>query len=367
MDLIASIYAASTEPERWQGVLEQTAEHFGYNSGAILWGNHLTMDPFFVIWHNFDEKTQHDYATHYGAMNPFATIPTRPGLGQVYSTADMISHDEWLKLQYTNEFLIPERLETSLGADLFKAASITGVVEFQRRLRQGRATAEEYEAMGLLVPHLTRACEITWRLWQADANQKSFLAVLDTVQDAIALVDENGSVVHLNGRARRLADAGDGLRYRPGELHAIDRDEDARLQKLMADVVRTGRNDGISGGGRLRLSRPSGRQPLSVLVTAIQAEAARGELPVPRICAALFIRDPEGAPPNLHEMVAALYGLTPAEARVAAGLAEGLSPAEIADRHGVSTGTLRNQLKAVFSKTGTRRQAELVRLVLTLG
>jgi DNA-binding CsgD family transcriptional regulator len=63
----------------------------------------------------------------------------------------------------------------------------------------------------------------------------------------------------------------------------------------------------------------------------------------------------------------ALYGLTPAEAKVAAGLAEGRTSAEIAARHSVSIGTLRNQLKAVFFKTGARRQAELVRLVLALG
>jgi DNA-binding CsgD family transcriptional regulator len=103
-----------------------------------------------------------------------------------------------------------------------------------------------------------------------------------------------------------------------------------------------------------------------VLVTAIQAEAAQADLPATRICAALFIRDPADAPPDRQATLSALYGLTPAEARVAEGLANGQTPAELAEHHSVTTGTLRNQLKAVFSKTGTRRQAEVVRLVLTL-
>jgi DNA-binding CsgD family transcriptional regulator len=58
------------------------------------------------------------------------------------------------------------------------------------------------------------------------------------------------------------------------------------------------------------------------------------------------------------------YGLTPAEARLAVALANGDSLKEIAEATGNRVGTLRTHLKHVFAKTGTRRQAELVRLVL---
>ena len=58
--------------------------------------------------------------------------------------------------------------------------------------------------------------------------------------------------------------------------------------------------------------------------------------------------------------------VTPAEARVACALVRGLSPQEAADACGVALGTVRTQLKAVFAKTRTRRQAELVRLLIGL-
>ena len=61
------------------------------------------------------------------------------------------------------------------------------------------------------------------------------------------------------------------------------------------------------------------------------------------------------------------YGLTPTEIRVATALAEGLSVRAIADRHGVTYETARSQIKAVLSKTGTSRQAELVALMAKLG
>ncbi|MGH0032040.1 MAG: helix-turn-helix transcriptional regulator [Myxococcota bacterium] len=60
-----------------------------------------------------------------------------------------------------------------------------------------------------------------------------------------------------------------------------------------------------------------------------------------------------------------VYGLTAAESGVVRGLVEGHSIEEVAARRKVKTETARGQLKQVFAKTGTTRQAELIRLVLT--
>jgi DNA-binding CsgD family transcriptional regulator len=58
-----------------------------------------------------------------------------------------------------------------------------------------------------------------------------------------------------------------------------------------------------------------------------------------------------------------LFDLTPAEARVASALTGGATIREISRQIGIGEETVRSQLKAVFEKTGTRRQAELVGLL----
>lgn len=61
---------------------------------------------------------------------------------------------------------------------------------------------------------------------------------------------------------------------------------------------------------------------------------------------------------------AELYSrLTPAESRIARGIARGEPLAAIAEANGISIGTARTQLKSVFVKTGTHRQAQLVALL----
>ena len=64
-----------------------------------------------------------------------------------------------------------------------------------------------------------------------------------------------------------------------------------------------------------------------------------------------------------RERLKARYGLTEAEARVAAWLADGGDIASLARATGLSPGTLRVQLKLVFAKTGVNRQAALIKLV----
>ena len=59
------------------------------------------------------------------------------------------------------------------------------------------------------------------------------------------------------------------------------------------------------------------------------------------------------------------YKMTPAEIRLSKYLVQGLTLAEIADEIGVRIHTVRNQLKSIFSKTGTSRQSELVSRLLS--
>ena len=65
------------------------------------------------------------------------------------------------------------------------------------------------------------------------------------------------------------------------------------------------------------------------------------------------------------ETLQRLYGLSPAEAELAAGLASGLSLAEFAEETERSVETARKTLKRVFAKTETGRQGELIQRLLS--
>ena len=80
--------------------------------------------------------------------------------------------------------------------------------------------------------------------------------------------------------------------------------------------------------------------------------------------AVLFVDDPNdaGSPASI-DLYSQTFRLTPAEARLAVHLASGASLTETADEFGVTHNTVRAQLRAIFDKTETHRQSDLVRLL----
>jgi DNA-binding CsgD family transcriptional regulator len=79
----------------------------------------------------------------------------------------------------------------------------------------------------------------------------------------------------------------------------------------------------------------------------------------------LLVTDPESSFNFPDDALHMLYHFTPAETEIANGLLMGYSAEEIACLRRVSTATVRQQIKSILDKTGTRRQTEMVRLLMT--
>jgi len=81
-------------------------------------------------------------------------------------------------------------------------------------------------------------------------------------------------------------------------------------------------------------------------------------------CAAMLMLTPvtrPEAPPA--ELIRSLFDLTPAEARVARGLAAGQTVTDIAAESGTSMNTVRSHVKVVLTKVGYNRQSDVVALL----
>jgi DNA-binding CsgD family transcriptional regulator len=193
----------------------------------------------------------------------------------------------------------------------------------------------------------------------APAGAALLLAAFNQLPLAVLIVTAAGHVQGSNIAARELLSAGDGLWLlgsllkvglptENGALHAAIR---AALQPLS---VRTRASEIVT------ISRPSGAAPYVLLVASLptatpdteHAMILIGDLEWPGIAAGAQLRQ--------------VFGLTEAEAEVAAALINGHDPREIARRRGVETSTIRTQVKRILGKAGVRRQVDLVKLVARL-
>ena len=94
---------------------------------------------------------------------------------------------------------------------------------------------------------------------------------------------------------------------------------------------------------------------------------ARLDYAARRVAALVLITEPGRRSRVRPDLVAAILGLTPAESKVAVWLAEGRSVRDIAEAAGRTERTVYWHLQQIYQKQSISRQADLVRLVLSLG
>ncbi|MFZ3324403.1 MAG: helix-turn-helix transcriptional regulator [Methylocella sp.] len=165
------------------------------------------------------------------------------------------------------------------------------------------------------------------------------------------------------GRPTEIAAARDGLRLGTSGLRALLAAEDAALQRLIRRAcIDTGQ--GPRAGGRLAISRGSGRKPYTIQIMPLRSCHANFFNRPP--AALVLIVDAERAAHLPPEDLQKLFDLTPAEAQVAILVLRGHGLQSVADELRVTLSTARTHLQRVFEKTGTHRQAELVRMLIEL-
>jgi DNA-binding CsgD family transcriptional regulator len=195
-------------------------------------------------------------------------------------------------------------------------------------------------------------------LQAAEGHVRDCESALDLIEVGVILLDESGSCIFANRAAHSIFDQKDGLLLKGLRLQVEAPKESAELAELLHSALRV--RDGalsLANGGAMMISRRG--RPLQLWVSA-----ASPAVNAPMAAAALaFVFDPDAAPLRNTAMLRGLYGLTPAEARVAELVSQGHSLPEAAEFMHVTHETARSQLKSVFSKTGARRQNELVRLI----
>lgn len=171
------------------------------------------------------------------------------------------------------------------------------------------------------------------------------------------LLDEHGRVLHLNARAYRYLE--DGLNLADQHITAQCDSANRALQGLITTALQPQNKRAKRAGQVLSLPR-SGARPLMVRVLRA-AENGHSALESARVV--LLILDPDERPRLAEGMLQAVFCLTSTEARVAIGVMCGDTLEEIAQAHQTSFNTVRRQIQAVFAKTQTCRQAELVTLL----
>jgi DNA-binding CsgD family transcriptional regulator len=325
------------------------------------------------------------YGEYYHAKDLFAQrILERARDAECGVSQSIVTKTELQRSEIYNDYVKPFDLGSMMWAKLVEQPNYFAAISFTRPDAIAPFDQPELELIAALIPHIRQALQLSNTLRSLEASNAMLSRGLEEMEIAICMVRQDGSILRTTEGAERQLAARNGIWLRNGRLHTAVSGEQQALDALILGACRTGANCGLENTIRVQSSATAGvkikawsaqaggamlitrRPPLRPLQVVVSPFCAGSLLNEPQAAALMQFSDSFALPRSRNTVLRALYGLTPTESRLAELLLQGLEIREAAERMSTAFETARSHLKRLMAKTGTRRQTELLRLMLSL-
>ena len=358
--IVGYIHDGALEPQQLSAALEELRQLFQANYVTLILRIPGVEDVgLMLVAGELEGRGTIKYFRYLQSDTPFANMP----VDSVFTVDDVMSASEWENSSYYRDYSRLNDVYHVMGADVSTADA--GVLRFRitRSHSQAAFSAADKQLCARLLPHLRRSLNVHNLLGRSESLSNLYADAVNRLSIATLVLDESGSVLQLNDVARELLSHADGLKLVGSRLEASYPSDNRELHKLIKDaLISKDTEQPRDAREALSIARPSGEVSLGVVVEPIPGAAwaeGRGQPAV-----MVYIRDAVGKSQVDNRVARELFNFTPAETALALQLANGLSLEEAAENLGIMRNTARAHLRAIFSKTGVRRQAELVRIML---
>jgi DNA-binding CsgD family transcriptional regulator len=373
-ELVHRIYEAGLEPALWTGVVRQVANSLGASKGLLFTPRLAPHHGGLVFPAGIEEHTLLTWATHFIDKDVWTQAAIRKDLFRTnicWTDADLVPERELVRSSFYTHFLSHIDIHRVCAGTIFGEgpAMPTTALSVFRGEADPPFDDDDLEWMRRLVPHLSRSVGLMMRLDMQGTQIASTRAAFDRLPFGVALLDEDMQVVHCNAAARDVMSRGDGLMIDAGNRleSRVAGEESGSLSRWLEDVRDLALPQPHFCDG-FQVERHGVDAPCHYLVQCVPIAPPSAWAPAEGVARyVIFISDPAATELPTIERLIALYSLTRAQARAALALALGGSYKSVARELGVSEETVRSHVKEIYPKLRVNRQADLVRLLLSLG
>ena len=352
VDFVDRIYEAAVLGELWPNVLQELATLAGARGSILLAANphsarwvasagvhQLTSDWFREGWaHKNTRGTLLHKARSAGFLREI----------DIYESRHALESDPQIK-----EFFRPRGFGWGAGTIISVPNGDNLIFSIEREFDKGPVEDEAVCRLDMVRPHLARAALLSARLGFERA--RAMAQAMEAIGVPAAILRTGGRFIATNPLFEKLMPT--IIADRRNRLMLVNPESDRLFENALAKL-----DHGIKRGEVLSIAVPAAGEysPIALHLVPVCGMAHD----IFSQAASILIATPvdKHVSPDAA-LLEGLFDLTPAEAKVARAIADAKSIGQIARRNGVSANTIRNQLRAIFAKTGTGRQTELVRLL----
>ena len=358
-DTIGAIYDCALDPQQWPDTCQKIASLCESTAGGICVHDlrHTQNDQLFVF--GYQQQFLENLGQNY-AESPMAASDAVANVGDVKALS--IENNDLYESRFFREVLKPFGLQDIIWFPALRTGGRMASMHASRGEKAPHYREREIRLFKLLSPHVCRGLAISDALDIRALRSEMLERTLDGLASGVYLTARDGRVVYMNAAAERQVKIGNSIRIVNSRVSPTDPATRAALSKAIDEAAR---DDIYKDIREHSLAIPDINGGPGYVATLLPvSHGQRRDIVAPFAASvAVFTKDPAEALLMPGEAFARLYGLTGGELRALLALAQGMGAKEAADMLGISEPTVRTHLQRIFSKTGTTRQADLLRLL----
>lgn len=350
---VDDIYAAALGDQRWEAVLDGLRSSVGVRMVTLLSFDEAARVPAIERAAGDDEswvaKCYGTYNTEFYRYDPVVPVAGDWPAGRWFEDVKHLSAHQRAHGVFYQEFLRPFGLGSISGLYIHRGEGTGAFLSVQGGPDSPGLSGDQRHTIEIMGTHISRALRIQARIGELEARVAAAESALDAIPVPVFLLGAKRELRYTNRAADQLIAAEPALRVVNGRFAPEGCVDDAQWRHAFAR-------------GGLLLRRATG-EPLSLALMPVpeQSRLVRERPGVTALMTAADLRSPAARAQRLR----VFYGLSSAEADLAVLLCcDGHSPQECAALRGVSIGTIRTQIKAIYAKTDVTRAAQLTSLVM---
>jgi DNA-binding CsgD family transcriptional regulator len=361
LELTGEIYDAALDPGLWPEVLQRITGYVdGVSSALVSHDAASRTNRFHFTWGD-DPEYSRSYQDTYARLNPLGPVLMMLGPGEIWSVTTAMPMKQFHQTRFYLEWVRPQGGGDVVGAILERSGTVITSVATSMDERRSPVSDGARRRMALLMPHVRRAVAIGNVIEMHRVEAEALGDAIDALGAAVFLVRSDGEILRTNASGRILTEAGTLLRAVDSRLVAVEDRVRRDLGRALADAAE---GDRLSRrrDAAVPLGEQNGKRYVAHVLPLTAGVRRRAERSTGAV-AAVFVHKAEVSAVFPMEAICRQFDLSKAELRVLVGMLEIGAPAEVAPILGVSEATVRTHLRRLFEKTGTSRQADLVKLV----